>query len=150
MYNSDLSAILRDFLGLDGCRQSILATRVGSIVAAAGFEEEGSLLLSGPLTAALSGSSRELTRVLGERPPEYLLMRSFERVLFEAAVPGDMLFAGVFPGTATETDLQHFLRRLDDRLESLIPAAAHSDSMAVEGDLREQVMSELDELFATA
>lgn len=150
MYNSDLSAILREFLGMDGCRQASLTTKVGSIVAAAGFEAEDALLLTGPLAAALNGSSRELARVLGERPPEYLLMRSQERVLFQAIVPGDLLFAGVFPASTSETDLHHFLRRMDDRLENLTAVSSPSDVLPVEGELREEALQVLDELFTIA
>jgi predicted regulator of Ras-like GTPase activity (Roadblock/LC7/MglB family) len=151
MLNSSFSEILSELAQAHACRQASLMTRSGSLVGLSRGAETLSISkhenLVSSVTSALSASSRELYRVLGEEEPEYLLIRGLQQSTLISEMPNQLLLVAVFPSAVEEEVARGAAEFVGTRLMNLSPASAGAAS-PLAPELRDQTLRFLDEIFA--
>ncbi len=151
MLNSSFSEILSELANTHQCRQASLLTRSGSLVGLSRGAESSAISTHenqvSSVTSALSASSRELYRVLGEEEPEYLLIRGMQQTTLISEMPNRLLLVAVFPSAVDEAVARAAAEFVGERLVGLNPAGA-DDEREVAPELRDQTLRFLDEIFA--
>ncbi|WP_031499777.1 hypothetical protein [Bryobacter aggregatus] len=151
MINSSLSGILQGLIGREQCRQAILVTHVGSIVATAGQDAKPFALSLGPIIAAVSGTGRELSRLLGAGEQYFQLQRGRRQDLLLCPMPCGMILAASFPAQVDEGRVLDLADQLIEQIEALTPdTGSASESQPLSPELRDEATSFLDQLFPTA
>ena len=151
MINSSLTVLLNDVIGREQCRQAILVTRVGSMVAAAGKDARPLAQSLGPIVAAVFGTGRELGRLLGAGEQTFQLQRGRRQDLLLCPMPSGMVLAATFPVQVDEDRALSVADHLIEQIEALTPAsAAISNKFALAPELRDEAASMLDQIFTSA
>ncbi len=152
MLNNALSELLRELAQRQHCRQAALLTRAGSLVGLAGEEplkDRRPAKTLAALATGLGAGGRELCRLLGEEPPNWLLVRGVRQTSVVAEMPNAMLLVLVFPFDAMESDVQVSVEWMAEQMLALSPARlAAGDRWPVEAQARDRALRELDEIFA--
>jgi predicted regulator of Ras-like GTPase activity (Roadblock/LC7/MglB family) len=148
MINSSLSGILQDLVGREHCKQAILVTRAGSLVAQAGGNAVPLEQNLGPIIAAVFGTGRELGRLLGASHSEWHLQRGRRADLFLFPMPGEMVCVACFPPDTEEERAVSLAQHLETHLQALSPAMSARRRVPLPPELREEAMGVLDLLFA--
>lgn len=151
MINSSLSGILQDSIGRQQCRQILLVSRVGTMVASAVKDSTPISQTLGPIVASTFSTGGELSRQLGMGKPNFHLQRGRRRDLLLCPMPGGMILAATFPTDIEEKSMLALASHLTEQIEALTPAnEAFSDRQSLEPELMEDASVLLDQLFAPA
>jgi predicted regulator of Ras-like GTPase activity (Roadblock/LC7/MglB family) len=152
MMNSSLSAILNDALGQQECRQLLLVSRVGTLIASAGRDSESLSPAIAPIVASNFATGSELSRLLGSGECEYLLQRGHQQDFFLCQIPrGGMILAATFPAQVAESATLELATRLIHQIEALTPSLdAYADPLPLPPEIRQASLSLLDQLFPAA
>jgi predicted regulator of Ras-like GTPase activity (Roadblock/LC7/MglB family) len=152
MMNSSLSGILHDALGQQECRQLLLVSRVGTLIASAVRDSEPLSPALAPIVASNFATGSELSRLLGNGECEYLLQRGHRQDFFLCQMPrSGMILAATFPVQVTESATLEFATRLLNQIESLTPSLdAYADPLPLPPEIRQASLSLLDQLFPAA
>ena len=151
MINSSLSGILQDSIGQEQCRQVLLVSRVGTMVANAGKDTHNFTQSLGPIVASTYGSGTELGRLLGVGEQDFQIQRGRRQDLVLCQMSNGMILAATFPVQVDEERAAAFARQLIDQIESLTPAFdPYSDRPLLQPELRDEAIGLLDQIFATA
>jgi predicted regulator of Ras-like GTPase activity (Roadblock/LC7/MglB family) len=151
MINSSLSGILQDSIGREQCRQVLLVSRVGTMIASAAKEAQPYAPSIGPIVASTFGTGGELGRLLGVGEQNIQLQRGRRQDMLLCQMPSGMILAATFPVQVDEEHATAFASHLIDQIESLTPSSdAYSDRAPLAPELRDEAVALLDELFAQA
>ncbi|MBM3761366.1 MAG: hypothetical protein FJW36_14095 [Acidobacteria bacterium] len=151
MTNSRLSGILQDSIGREQCRQVLLVSRVGTMIASAGKEAQPFASSIGPIVASTFGNGGELGRLLGVGEQNFQLQRGRRQDLLLCQMPSGMILAATFPVQVDEEHATTFASQVIDQIASLTPSSdAYSDRALLSPELRDDAVALLDELFAQA
>lgn len=151
MINSSLSRILQDSIGQEQCRQVLLVSRVGTMVANAGKDTHNFTQSLGPIVASTYGSGTELGRLLGVGEQDFQIQRGRRQDLVLCQMSNGMILAATFPVQVDEERAAAFARQLIDQIEALTPAFdPYSDRPLLQPELRDEAIGLLDQIFATA
>jgi predicted regulator of Ras-like GTPase activity (Roadblock/LC7/MglB family) len=148
MLNSSLSGLLQDLIGRDHCRQAVLVTRVGSLVAQAGDTGPALELNLGPIIAMVFGTGRQMGMFLGLGQTEWHLQRGRRADLFLFPMPGDMVLVATFPSGVEEERALHVAQQMENSLRALAPNVAEPRRAPLSPELREEAYAMFDQLFA--
>lgn len=151
MINSSLTGILQDAIGREHCRQAILVTRVGSMVATAGKDALPMAQSLGPIIAAVYGTGRELGRLLGAGEQSFQLQRGRRQDLLLCPMPSGMVLAATFPVQVDEDAALSVADYLIEQIEAMMPAVrSASGNSTLAPELRDEAVSFLDQIFSSA
>jgi len=151
MINSSLSGILQDSIGLEQCRQILLVSRVGTMVASAAKESEPLAPSLGPIVASTFGSGAELGRLLGLGEQDVQIQRGRRQDLLLCQMPSGMILSATFPVQVDEDRARSVASNLIDQIEALTPTTdSYSDLPALHPELRDEAVSLIDSLFSKA
>ena len=151
MINSSLTGILQDAIGREQCRQAILVTRVGSLVASAGKDVKPLAQSLGPIISAVFGTGRELGRLLGAGEQSFQLQRGRRQDLLLCPMPSGMVLAATFPVQVDEDRALSVADHLIHQIEALTPSSyLLSSSLTLSPELRDEALSFLDQVFPSA
>lgn len=151
MINSSLSGILQDSIGREQCRQVLLVSRVGTMVASAGKESQSFPPSLGPIVASTFGTGGELGRLLGVGEQNFQLQRCRRQDLLICQMPSGMILVATFPVQVDEERATAFASLLISQIEALTPSTdAYSDRPALAPELRDEVLALVDRIFSQA
>ncbi len=151
MINSSLSGILQDSIGHEQCRQVLLVSRVGTVVASAVKDSTPIAQSLGPIVASTFGTGSELSRLLGVGEQNFQLQRGRRQDLLLCPMPSGMILAATFPVQVDEENALSLATHLIDQIEALTPATdSYSDRQALSPEMRDEANALLDQLFASA
>jgi hypothetical protein len=149
MINSSLSGILQDSIGREQCRQVLLVSRVGTVVASAVQDATPIAQSLGPIVASTFGTSGELSRLLGVGEQSFQLQRGRRQDLLLCPMPSGMILAATFPVQVNEEIALSLATHLMDQIEALTPAnESYSNRPPLSPELRDEAVALLDQLFA--
>lgn len=151
MINSSLSGILQDSIGQDQCRQLLLVSRVGTVVAGAGKETHNFAQSLGPIVASTFEKANELGRLLGVGEQDFQLQRGHRQDLVLCQLPSGMLLAATFPVQVDEERAAAFATNLSDRLEALTPAVdPYAVRTSIAPELRDEALELINRIFSAS
>lgn len=151
MINSSLSGILQDAIGREQCRQVLLVSRVGTVVASAHTESQHFAPSIGPIVAATLSTGGELGRMLGVGEHNFQIQRGRRQDMLLCQMPSGMILVATFPVQVDEDKALTFAGNLIDQVEALTPATlAYADRPGLAPELRDEAVALLDQIFATA
>jgi hypothetical protein len=151
MINSSLSGILQDAIGTEQCRQILLVSRVGTMIASADKEAKLPAPTLGPIVASTFATSNEVSRLLVIGEQDYQLQRGRRQDLLLCSMPSGMILAATFPVKVDEEKALDLANHLIDQIEALTPTIEnYANRPALGAELRDEVMSLLDEIFPQA
>lgn len=151
MINSSLSGILQDAIGIEQCRQVLLVSRVGTMVASAGKDAHQFSQSLGPIVASTFGTGNELSRQLGVGEQNFQITRGRRQDLVLCQMPSGMILAATFPVKIEEERAEEFAAQLIDKIEAYTRSTdAYSDRPALAPELRDEAVRLIDQLFLSA
>ncbi len=152
MTNSSLSGILQDALGQDNCRQVLLVSRVGTVVAGAARDSQALSPSIGPIVASTFATGSELGRLLGAGEHSFHFQRGRRQDLVLCQMPSSgMILAAAFPVQVSEETALAFASEVIEQIETLTPTThVYSDPPELTSDLRDEATALIDQLFAPA
>ncbi len=151
MINSSLSGILQDSIGVEQCRQILLVSRVGTMLASAGKETRQIAHSLGPVVASTFGANTDLGRLLGVGEQNLVLQRGRRQDLLLCQLSSGMILAATFPVKVDEERAAAFAGQLMDQLEGLtLSVNAYTDREPLAPELRDEACRLLDEIFPAA
>jgi predicted regulator of Ras-like GTPase activity (Roadblock/LC7/MglB family) len=149
MINSSLSGILQDAIGQEQCRQVLLVSRVGTMVAGAGKDTHNFSQSLGPIVASTFGRGAELGRLLGVGDQDFQIQRGHRQDLILCQMSNGMIVAATFPVQVDEERAAAFARQLINQIEALIPSFdPYSDRPLLTPELRDEAIRLVDQIFA--
>ena len=149
--NSSLTGILQDAIGREQCRQAILVTRVGSLVASAGKDVQPLAQSLGPIVSAVFGTGRELGRLLGAGEQSFQLQRGRRQDLLLCPMPSGMVLAATFPVQVDEDRALSVADHLIGQIEALTPSSYPGNrTLSLSPELRDEAAGFLDQVFPSA
>jgi predicted regulator of Ras-like GTPase activity (Roadblock/LC7/MglB family) len=116
MINSSLSGILQDSIGREQCRQILLVSRVGTMVASAVKDSTPVAQSLGPIVASTFGTGGELSRLLGVGEQNFQIQRGRRQDLLLCPMPSGMILAATFPVQVGEEEALSLASHLMDQL----------------------------------
>ncbi len=151
MINSSLSGILQDSIGREQCRQVVLVSRVGTMVASAAKEAQPVAASLGPIVASTFGRAGDLGRLLGAGEQDFQIQRGRRQDLLLCQMPSGMILAATFPVHVDEERATAFASSLIGKIETLTPSTeAYSDRPSLAPELRDEAIALIDQLFLAA
>ena len=152
MTNSSLSGILQDSIGREQCRQIILVSRIGTMVARAGKESAPVAQSLGRMVASAFANGGELGRLLGGGEQNFQLQRGRRQDLLLCPMPSGMILAATFPVQVDEDHALALADHITQQIEALTPAltpalGAHSP---LAPELRDEAFHFFDQIFSSA
>jgi len=151
MINSSLSGILQDSIGLEQCRQVLLVSRVGTVVASAAKESQPVSQSIGANVANTFGAGSQLGRLLGVGEQHVQLQRGRRQDLLLCQMPSGMILAVTFPVQVDEERATAFASDLIDQIDRLTPASdVYADRTSLAPELRDEAVSLIDKIFQAA
>ncbi len=151
MINSSLSGILQDSIGREQCRQVILVSRVGTMVASAGKESTPLAQSLGPIVASTFGTAGELGRLLGIGDQNFQLQRGRRQDLLLCPMPSGMILAATFPVQVGEDNALALADHLIEQIEALTPSLdSYSPRHPLTPELRDEALAFYDQIFSAA
>jgi len=151
MINSSLSGILQDSIGREQCRQVLLVSHIGTVVASAVKDSTPIAQSLGPIVASTFGTSVELSRLLGVGEQNFQLQRGRRQDLLLCPMPSGMILAATFPVQVDEENALALATHLIDQIEALTPANdSYSNRPALSPEMRDEATALITQLFAPA
>ena len=151
MINSSLSGILQDSIGREQCRQVILVSCAGTMVASAGKESTVIAQSLGPIIASTFGSGGELGRLLGVGEQNFQLQRGRRQDLLICPMPSGMILAATFPVQVGEDRALALADHLIEQIEALTPSLdSYSIRYPLAPELRDEALVFYDQIFSVA
>ena len=148
MTNSSLSGILQDSIGREQCRQIILVSAIGTIVASAGKESAPVAQSLGRMVASAFANGGELGGLLGVGEQNFQLHRGRRQDLLLCPLPSGMILAATFPVQVDEDHVLALADHIIQQIEALNPALGAQSPLAPE--LLDEAFHFFDQIFRSA
>ena len=151
MINSSLSGILQDSIGREQCRQVILVSRVGTMVASAGKDSNAVAQSIGPIVASTFSTGGELGRLIGVGEQNFQLQRGRRQDLLICPMPSGMILAATFPVQVGEDRALALADHLIEQIDALTPTLdTYAPRYPLAPELRDEALAFYDQIFSVA